>query len=125
MARKLTRPPAGTLADPGKISENDFMRTIDELATWSGWMVFHPLPAMYADGRWATPTMGAVGYPDLTLVHQRRGLHVVAELKVGKNVLTPGQSAWKAAFTAAGVDFRVWRPISYQTEIVPLLTGAP
>lgn len=109
---------------PAKISENDFMRTIVELAAYSGWLVFHPLPAMFADGRWATPTMGNVGYPDLTLVHPRRGLHCVAELKVGANKLTAAQSAWAEGFRKAEVDYRLWRPIDWVPEIIPYLTGA-
>jgi hypothetical protein len=44
------------------------------------------------------------------LIHERRGLVVVAELKSEKGRVPPEQKRWLKAFRAAGVPAYLWRP---------------
>jgi len=94
------------------LSEAEWQSWIVDLATWLGWRVFHPRPAQIA-GRWATHLLGSAGFPDLTMVHQRRGFLIV-EVKSNTGRVTPGQRAWLADLEEAGVECYVWRPKDYR-----------
>ena len=60
-------------------------------------------------GNWVTAVSGdGKGFPDLLLVRGRK--IIVAELKVGKNKVTPEQMLWLDAFATAGVEAHIWRP---------------
>lgn len=91
------------------MNEQEFTATVLELASWAGWRRFHPRPAMYSSGRWATHYQGDAGFPDLVLVHPRKGL-IFAELKVGTNKPTEQQKLWLAELDAAGAEAYLWRP---------------
>lgn len=101
------------------ITEKEFLRTITELATLTGWQYYHPLPAASRLGKWATWQMGSVGFPDLTLVRGER--LIFAELKVRSNKLTEEQKTWLEKLKAAKqVETHVWRPSDWN-DIVEIL----
>lgn len=108
---------------PEGCSEAVFLDTVVDWAKRWGWMVNHPRPAMVRAGKFITPQQGHVGYPDLTLVHEGRKIAVFAELKQGRNKLSPEQVAWREAMLAAGLDHRIWRPDQWVPEIAPLIAG--
>lgn len=95
------------------ISEADWQRWVVDAAKWLGWRVFHPRPAQIA-GRWATHYTGDAGFPDLCLVHPRKGF-VLAELKTDRGKISAGQRLWLDALESAGVEAYVWRPKDWQT----------
>jgi hypothetical protein len=89
-----------------------------ELAHLLGWRVAHFRPALTRHG-WRTPVSAdGAGFPDLVLL--RRDRIVAAELKSARGRVTDEQSAWLAAFSAAGVEVHVWRPADFD-EIVEVL----
>ena len=93
------------------LSEAEWQAWIVDLARWLGWRCFHPRPAQIS-GRWATHHTGEPGFPDLTLVHPRRGF-IMVECKTQRGRLTPGQKLWHVELDAAGVEVYVWRPSDY------------
>ena len=60
------------------------------------------------------------GWPDLTLVHQRTGRVIYAELKTVKGRLTVAQAAWLDALGLRG-DARVVRPSDLRALTAELL----
>lgn len=101
------------------ISEKEFLRTVAELATITGWQFYHPLPSASRRGKWATWQMGSVGFPDMTLVRGER--LIFAELKVRNNKLTEEQKSWLEKLKAVKqVEVHVWRPEQWN-EIVEIL----
>jgi len=66
----------------------------------------------------------AAGYPDLTIVHPRRGVLWV-ELKVGGNRPTPEQDGWLGALAAAGGRAVVWTPPDWPAIEAFLLGDLP
>lgn len=82
----------------------------DCLAHLGGWSGMY-LTALKSRHSWATPARGDLGpgWPDLTLVHPRRGL-IFAELKRQRGKLSAHQVAVITALTAAGQLVYVWRP---------------
>lgn len=93
-----------------KLTEKEFMAQVVALAGLCGWKVYHTY-----DSR-----RSVAGYPDLTLIRGR--VLVVAELKVGRNKLTPEQAAWVAAFEGAGIPAYLWTPDSWD-DIEAVLVG--
>jgi hypothetical protein len=94
-----------------KISEKAFMAEVIRLAKRNGWRYFHPF-----DSR-----RSVAGFPDLVLL--RGKTIIVAELKVGDNVLTTDQLDWLGAFTDAGVRAVIWYPGMFE-EIGRILADA-
>lgn len=92
------------------MTETDFQAGVIEYARLTGWRTAHFRPAM-TDKGWRTPVAGdGKGFPDLVLVHEKRGLLLVRELKSDRGRLTPEQDLWLKALASAGVDVGVWRP---------------
>ena len=91
------------------MTEDDFLHAVIELAQWQGWMAFHPRPAQYQNGRWATHYSGDRGFPDLVLAHAERGV-IFAELKTAKGRATPHQAAWLFTLELAGQEATIWTP---------------
>lgn len=90
------------------ISESAFLAAVLALAKANQWRAAHFRPGMNRRGKWSTAGQGDyVGFPDVVLVRERL---IVAELKIGKNQCTEAQSAWLAAFRAAGIEAYVWWP---------------
>lgn len=96
-------------------TEAGFTRAVIQFARLHNWKVAHFRPARTAAG-WRTAVSGdGAGWPDLTLV---RGTTIIAaELKVGRNKLTPEQCEWVAALEAAGVRVYLWRPETWESIV--------
>lgn len=105
------------------ITEKEFQNAVVELAKWTGWLVYHPLPAQNVRGHWRTPTLGDVGFPDLVLVHHSKGL-IFAELKSRIGKLSEAQQRWITTIRMSGHEAYVWRPADLP-EIKQILTEGP
>lgn len=92
-----------------RATEAECQRTIVHGARLCGWYVHHNRPAQMRSGRWSTPIIGHVGFPDLVLVHPVAGLWFV-ELKRRPNKLTDEQRAWGVALGAFATWRCVWVP---------------
>lgn len=85
-------------------------------AQLNGWRVFHVSDSRreVIDRRQGVSRLVgdelAKGWPDLVLVHPRRGLLLVRELKSDRGRVRPEQKEWLEALRAVGVDADVWRP---------------
>lgn len=98
-------------------TEGDLQRWIVELAGYTGWLVYHT-----HDSRRSEP-----GFPDLVLVHPRRGELVFAELKSDTGRVSHEQRAWLEALAECQAQRnppRVfeWRP-GDSAEIEAVLKG--
>jgi hypothetical protein len=91
------------------VTEAEFQAKVIDLAKWCGWRVFHPRPAQYKDGRYATHYTGEAGFPDLVLCHAKKGL-IFAELKADKGRVTVGQQMWLHELEEAGAEVYLWQP---------------
>jgi len=100
-------------------NETELLEQTIELAMLRGWRVTHVRPARTDDG-WRTPYQGHSGLPDLILA--RRGQVLLAELKSNDRRAkpTPDQQAWLAA---AGGNGFLWRPTTWESEVIPTLTA--
>ena len=94
-----------------KLTEAAFQRQVLDLARLCGWRWYHT----HRSDR--SPS----GFPDLVLVHPKRGLVVFAELKREGGRTTQAQRDWLADLRQAGVAYE-WRPSDWP-EIVAVLTG--
>jgi len=97
------------------ISEKMFMQQVIQIATLTGWNVFHAYDSRRCPGP---------GFPDLTMVHPQRGF-LMAELKSEHGRVTAAQQQWLDALSAAGVEVAVWRPSDLDGAIVARLTSCP
>ena len=87
----------------GQVTEAEFQQTVVQYAVLRGWRTYHT-----HDSRRSNP-----GYPDLTLVRDRR--IVFAELKTETGRVTHDQQEWLTDLLVAanwnpGVDVYVWHP---------------
>jgi hypothetical protein len=91
------------------VIEAEFQRQVTDLAAILGYAWSHFRPAQTARG-WRTPVSGPMGkgWPDLTLA--KEGRLIFAELKVGKNKLSPEQAEVLATLRLAGAETYVWFP---------------
>ena len=81
------------------LSERDFQRQVVELATLTGWRVYHTY-----DSRLSNP-----GFPDVVLVRAPRV--IFAELKRERGRVTVAQGEWAGTLHACpGVEYYLWRP---------------
>ena len=97
-------------------TEAQFQKAVIELAELHGWRVFHAVGGEHQKRQNATAT----GWPDLAMVHEKRGLFFVVELKTNEGRPTTEQMAWMDALEAAQVDVELWRPNQW-SSIVALL----
>lgn len=88
------------------MTESEFQSKVVDMARWLGWMVYHPERAQIK-GAWLTP--GSHGFPDLVLVHPRRGV-IFVELKTEVGRVSEEQMRWLHALSDAGAEAYVWRP---------------
>lgn len=88
------------------MNEQQFQRKIIDTAKWLGWLVYHPEKAQIR-GNWLTA--GSHGFPDLVLVHPKRGV-IFAELKTEVGRVSEEQMRWLHALSDAGGEAYVWRP---------------
>lgn len=104
------------------ISEKEFTKLVIELAQSFGWRAAHFRPAWSRSGKMITAVQGdGKGWLDVTLLRERL---IVAELKCGKNKLTPEQKDWVEAWQRARIPAFVWYPHDWH-EIVSILGGEP
>lgn len=96
------------------ITETEFQDLVLKLALMFGWRRAHFRPAETKKG-WRTAVSGdGKGFPDLLLI--RGKTLIVAELKRSrKEVPTPEQEAWLAAFRGAGIPAYLWTPEDWST----------
>jgi hypothetical protein len=84
-----------------RMSEGTFQAGVVELGRLLGWRCFY-----IRDSRGSPP-----GWPDLVLVKGDRALF--RELKAAGGRLSAEQRDWGAALSAAGLDYAVWTPDSW------------
>ena len=95
-------------------SHSGFLQQVIELAQLHCWKVAGFRKAILRD-RWITPVLGdAKGFPDLLLVREER--LIFAELKVGKDKLSPEQKQWQDVLTFVA-ETVIWGPEDWE-EIV-------
>jgi hypothetical protein len=82
------------------MSEKELQQTIVDTARLLGWMVYHT-----HDSRRSEP-----GFPDLVLVHPKRGRLMFVECKSATGRVTPEQTAWLDALALAGQTVKLAFP---------------
>ena len=103
------------------MTEAAFQTCVMDLARWTGWRTFHPRTVKTATGGHLTAFSGEAGFPDLVLVHPKRGVLFV-ELKTDTGKLTHHQEQWATDLVAADAEYYVWRPKDWE-EIKKRLRG--
>lgn len=97
----------------GRISEDDFMQQIIELAHIRGWKVAHFRPGLTKGGKWVTPVQAdGAGFTDLVLVRERV---VWAEIKSETDILSATQKLWCGWLVGAGQEWYCWYPKDWET----------
>ena len=96
------------------MSEATLQTNVEQIAREFGWLFYHT-----HDSR-----RSQAGFPDVVFLHPKTGRLIVRELKDMRRKPTAEQEKWLAAFTVAGVDAGIWRPIDYLDDTV-LNTLAP
>lgn len=91
------------------MTEAEWQAQVVQLAGMLGWRHNHTRRAVGKNRRWATAT-SCVGWPDLTLWHERQRRFIFAELKSDKGRTTMEQDDVLASLRAAGAEVYVWRP---------------
>lgn len=90
------------------ISEDDVLARVLDEARWAGWLVAHFRPARVRRGgreTYETPVAAdGRGFPDLVLVHAKRGLLAFVELKGSRGRPSPEQLKWLDALKSATAD---------------------
>lgn len=111
-----------------KPTEKDFTRTVIKLAQAFGFRVAHFRPGRVVRRgveKYETPVAGdGKGFPDLLLVHPKRRLCIVAELKMPGGKFSPEQVQWLQDFAYVGVLAYRWGPADMD-EIEAVLRGDP
>ena len=82
-----------------KMTEKQLQAAVTEAAALGGWLSYHTF-----DSRKSQP-----GFPDLVLVHPRRGV-LYAELKTDTGRMTDPHRKWMNALSEAGAAWRLIRP---------------
>lgn len=107
------------------ITERQWQRIVEGVATVGGWLVYHA-----PDNRPVTSTRGRryvqsvrAGFPDLILVKTGRLLAI--ELKTQTGRVTAEQLQWLTELAAAGVEVAVWRPADERIMEAVLLHSEP
>lgn len=97
-------------------SEAEFERRVMALARSLGYLAFHPHSARHSEA----------GFPDVSLLRERDGRLVHAELKVGAGTVRPMQRRWLAAAARnPALEWYLWRwvfPGAVMDEIAAILS---
>lgn len=105
------------------MTEDQFQRSVIDLAHLLGWRVAHFRPAKTRHG-WRTPVQAdGAGFPDMVLCHPRHGV-LYRELKSHTGQLSAYQVEWLEALRSAGADAGVWRPSNF-ARLADELQGKP
>jgi len=97
------------------VLERDLQKGVVDVAKILGYLVQHTRVAWTGKG-YRTPIQGHVGFPDLVIVGHGRCLFI--ELKVGRNTLSPEQTAWLEALRTAAQEAYVWTNRDWEDGIV-------
>lgn len=97
-----------------RMSEDDLLRSVIDLAQLLGLRVHHSRPARTTQG-WRTPISGHKGLPDLVIVGP--GGVLWRELKSATGKLSVDQVLWLADLRTADQDAGVWRPNAWPDRI--------
>lgn len=97
------------------MTEAELQAVIIAHAQRLGFIVYHT-----HDSRRSQP-----GYPDLHLVHPKRGVSLFRELKSQKGKLRADQVIWLDGLTATGADAAVWRPIDWFDHTIDTVLDPP
>jgi hypothetical protein len=97
-----------------KVSEDEFLRQVIELAQMLGWEVVHFRPARTKYG-WATPVQGTLGkgWPDLFLCRERDGRVMAIELKSQAGKLSDEQRRVLEMLDKCGIQSQMYRPSDF------------
>ena len=99
------------------MKEKDFQKQVLQYAALRGWRTAHfgntVKIVRRGDSYTTIADPGAAGFPDVVFIRPPRV--VFAELKAGRNKLTPDQAAWLAALAACEMDVHCWRPDDWST----------
>jgi hypothetical protein len=95
------------------MSEFEFQKLVEELATRLNWLCFHD-----NDSR-----RNNAGFPDCVFAHPTRAVVIYAELKTERGRLSHAQTVWRDALVLSGARWYLWRPSDYD-EVVATLKGA-
>ena len=103
-----------------RLSEDDWLGMITDLASLKGWHWLHLRPAMKRSGGWITAVAGdlGTGWPDLFLIRGREQLYV--ELKSESGQLTDEQRRVHELLRDSGSIVYVWRPADWLTAVEAL-----
>lgn len=93
------------------MTEDQLLGSVRDLARAGGWRMAHFRDSRreVTGGRFVGDS-GAVGFPDVVLVHAASGQVLYRELKRMSGYLRPEQREWLQALVDAGEDAGVWRP---------------
>ena len=107
-------------------SERDFQRCVLEAAQALGWRCYHQRPAWTTHG-YRTALEGDAGWPDLVCCRDRpQPRLLIAELKTGRNRLTPAQAQWLALLRQVpGIEVYEWRPEAWEDIVKTLRAVHP
>ncbi len=99
--------------DHVRLSEDDWLGMVTQLASLKGWHWLHLRPAMKRGGGWITAVAGdlGTGWPDLFLLRDRQQLFV--ELKSEAGQLTDEQRRVHELLRSSGSTVQVWRPADW------------
>ena len=101
-----------------KMSEQQLLDAVVDLAHFYGWKVAHFRPAMTAKG-WRTPVSAdGKGFPDLVLV---KGRVIFVELKSQKGKVTEEQYLWGQALVKSRQEYYFFRPSDWMDGTIKAL----
>lgn len=101
------------------IREEDFARTVTDLANQMGYAHMHVRRTVGRGRRWTTGT-SVKGWPDFAFWREQR--FFLAELKSETGKLSPDQTNIIRSLRQAGVDVYVWRPSDWE-QVVETFTA--
>ncbi len=94
-----------------KLTEEQFLIQVIEIAHLFGWSVAHFRPAMTVSG-WRTPVAGdGKGFPDLVLA--KDGNVIFAELKADGKKPSPEQANWIKRLGGKSCYATIWYPADF------------
>lgn len=100
------------------MTEDDFLKSVIDLAHIYKWKVAHFRHSLRSDGQYRTPVQGdGAGFPDLVLAREKV---IFAELKSETGKLSSKQEEWVNSLKTAGQEAYVWRPSDWE-NIVDIL----
>jgi hypothetical protein len=97
------------------ITEKELQSTVIGWAETYGWLVYHQVDMGFQDpttGKWKHSRRIGPGFPDLVLVHPKRGRLIFAELKPrrerSRRINRNGWTLWITPDPRTGRDTRIW-----------------